>query len=420
MSELSMVSFSASASRVIPGQEITLTCKLKNISGSAINYWAVGIGVNARAFENNTDSNREDYVYVAGGRVTTDKITWKSNATKTFVWTVTIPESASEMFTLYSGRAVPLIIRFTTAYSQNYLASDTYVTALNTVAVLDMYYTPKIDDFHLVRATNGNVDEEGASVLTTIKLSQADGASESAVWNPVCMLHYAPVGTGSEVTEINLTSNIPALLAGIEGSSRVVQGEISPGNDYQFALTFGDAYESAVAINEEIVEAFANFALSETGAGASFGGFPRSTADDPMLESHYRIVPYEGVNGVNRYVAPMTVEENAGVWHDGSRICRVTVDLPAITADTKKEIDLGVKGDTVTRIIDINGAFDAGDGSWMSLMYSADTGVAYQARVVVDNVGSTDQNLSLRIVTGASRTISGGHATIAYTVVKEV
>ena len=287
MSELSMVSFSANASRVIPGQEITLTCKLKNISGSAINYWAVGIGVNARAFEKNTDSNREDYVYVAGGRVTTDKITWKSNATKTFVWTVTIPESASEMFALYSGRAVPLIIRFTTAYSQNYLASDTYVTDLNTVAVLDMYYTPKIDDFHLVRATDGNIDEEGASVLTTIKLSQADGASESAVWNPVCMLHYAPVGTGSEVTEINLTSNIPALLAGIEGSSKVVQGEISPGNDYQFALTFGDDYESAVAINEEIVEAFANFALSETGKGASFGGFPRSTADEPMLESHY-------------------------------------------------------------------------------------------------------------------------------------
>lgn len=289
-----MVSFSASASRVIPGQEITVTCKLKNISGNSIRYWAVGIGVDGRTFGDTEGSFRQDFVYVVGGRVTQDSISWAAGKTKTFVWTVAIPEAASELFSEYSKRAVPLVISFTTAYSQNYLASDTYVTDLDTVAVLDMYYTPKIDDFHLVRATNGNVDEEGASVLTTIKLSQADGASESAVWDPVCMLHYWPVVTGSEVTEINLTSNIPALLAGIEGSSKVVQGEISPGNDYQFALTFGDAYESAVAINEEIVEAFANFALSETGKGASFGGFPRSTADDPMLESHYPGYFYAG------------------------------------------------------------------------------------------------------------------------------
>lgn len=286
MSELSMVSFSASASRVVPGQEITLTCKLKNISGSAINYWAVGIGVNARAFENNTDSNREDYVYVAGGRVTTDKITWKSNATKTFVWTVTIPESASEMFTLYSGRAVPLVIRFTTAYSQNYLYSDTYVTDINAVAVLDKFYTPKIDNFELIRATDGLEDDEGANVLTTIKLSQADGASESAVWNPVCMLRYVPVVTGSEVTQINLTGNIPALLNGVTKSTTIIQGEISPGNEYQFELTFGDGHERFI-FTFNLSDAFANFTLSETGAGASFGGFPRSTLDDPMLESHY-------------------------------------------------------------------------------------------------------------------------------------
>lgn len=293
MSELSMVSFSASASRVIPGQEITLTCKLKNISGSAINYWAVGIGVNARAFENNTDSNREDYVYVAGGRVTTDKITWKSNATKTFVWTVTIPESASEMFTLYSGRAVPLIIRFTTAYSQNYLASDTYVTDLNTVAVLDKFYAPKIDNFVLTRATDGLEDDEGANVLTTIKLSQADGASESAVWNPVCMLHYAPVVTGSEVTQIDLTGNIPALLNGVTKSTAIIQDEISPGNEYQFVLTFGDDYERFI-FTFNLSDAFANFALSEYGEGFSFGGFPKSKPGNPMGESHYPGYFYAG------------------------------------------------------------------------------------------------------------------------------
>ena len=286
MSELSMVSFSASASRVVPGQEITLTCKLKNISGSAINYWAVGIGVNARAFENNTDSNREDYVYVAGGRVTTDKITWKSNATKTFVWTVTIPESASEMFTLYSGRAVPLIIRFTTAYSQNYLYSDTYVTDINTVAVLDKFYSPKIDNFVLTRATDGLEDDEGANVLTTIKLSQADGASESAVWKPVCMLHYAPVVTGSEVTQIDLTGNIPALLNGVTKSTAIIQGEISPGNEYQFVLTFGDGYERFI-FSFNLSDAFANFALSEYGEGFSFGGFPKSKPGNPMAEFHY-------------------------------------------------------------------------------------------------------------------------------------
>lgn len=419
MSELSMVSFSASSSRVIPGQEITVTCKLKNISGNSIRYWAVGIGVDGRTFGDTEGSFRQDFVYVAGGRVTQDSISWAAGKTKTFVWTVAIPETASELFSEYSKRAVPLVISFTTAYSQNYLASDTYVTDLDTVAVLDMYYTPKIDDFHLVRATDGNVDEEGASVLTTIKLSQWLGAYASPTWNPVCKLHYAPIVTGSEVTEIDLTGDIPALLEGITNIAAIVQGEISPGNDYQFILTFGDDYERAVSINEEIVEAFANFAMSETGAGASFGGFPRSTADDPMLESHYRIVPYEGVNGVNRYVAPMTVEENAGVWHDGSRICRVTVDLPAIAADKESIIDLGIPGETATRIISIDGAFDAGDGAWMSLSYSNDSGVAYQMRVAVINVGLSGSNLSLRLVTGASRTIIGGHATIAYTVVKE-
>ena len=418
MSELSMVSFSASSSRVIPGQEITVTCKLKNISGNSIRYWAVGIGVDGRTFGDTEGSFRQDFVYVAGGRVTQDSISWAAGKTKTFVWTVTIPGTASELFSEYSKRAVPLVIAFTTAYNQNYLASDTYVTNLDTVAVLDKFYTPKIDNFELIRATDGLEDDEGANVLTTIKLSQADGASESAVWNPVCMLHYTPVVTDSEVTQINLTGNIPVLLKGVTKSTTIIQGEISPSNEYQFVLTFGDKYERFI-FSFNLSDAFANFALSEIGAGASLGGFPRSTADDPMLESHYRIVPYEGVNGVNRYVAPMTVEENAGVWHDGSRICRVTVDLPAIAADKESIIDLGIPGKTATRIISIDGAFDAGDGSWMSLMYSADTGVAYHARVVVDNVGASGINLSLRIVTGASRTISGGHATIAYTVVKE-
>lgn len=286
MSELSMVSFSASSSRVIPGQEITVTCKLKNISGNSIRYWAVGIGVDGRTFGDTEGSFRQDFVYVAGGRVTQDSISWAAGKTKTFVWTVTIPGTASELFSEYSKRAVPLVIAFTTAYNQNYLASDTYVTNLDTVAVLDKFYTPKIDNFELIRATDGLEDDEGANVLTTIKLSQADGASESAVWNPVCMLHYTPVVPDSEVTQINLTGNIPVLLKGVTKSTTIIQGEISPSNEYQFVLTFEDKYERFI-FSFNLSDAFANFALSEYGEGFSFGGFPKSKPGNPMGESHY-------------------------------------------------------------------------------------------------------------------------------------
>lgn len=395
MSELQMVSFSADAAYVAPGGTITVTCKLKNISGYTIKYMSVFVGT-TNLYDN-----------VVGGFVTLDSVgNWKTGATKTFTWTAEIPSGD------IGERSTPLVIKFRTNTSTATVPSeDTYVS--EAVTLLNSFCTPKIEDFSVVRTP----DDESSAVAVTIKLSQSEAAYNNALWAPACRLVYAANGYGSE-NSIDLTDRIADLLTGVTADTTIVTDEIDPRYDYDFAITFGDNLESAVGYTD-VPNASAPFALSETGEGAAFGMFPTG---NPWLETAYPLVPYNGIAGVNIYMPGVVLNEfvrTAGAWIENGiaiPIHRVTVTFGAMAKDTEQEIDIGIAGSTVDRIVSIDGMFSTDDGSWSSLMYSNDAGVGYHVRTTVINVGSAADNLKLKLVTGASRSISNGHATIAYTV----
>lgn len=421
MNQLQMSSFSADVARVVPGSTITVTCKLKNTSGETIKSMSVGIGLLEKAFPDYT-ANAYVFTYAMGSRMQTESVgSWAAGKSKTFTWTVTLPDSElTALFDKYSTRAMPLVLYFVTANSADERGNDTYVCDVvgNSVTVLNSFCTPTVEKFEVVRTP----DDESSAVAVSIKLAQSANAYSNLAWQPTCTLLYKPEKQ-SVFSPIDLTDMIPALLEGVTGNTDIVTVEISPQYDCDFKIVFEDAYESA-SRSTDVPNAFANFALSETGAGASFGMFPTSTEDKPKLESAYPIIPYAGIAGVNVYMPGVILHdfnEVAGTWIENgttSPIHRVTVTFGAMAKDAEQQIDIGIPGSKVERIVSVDGMFDAGDGAWMSLMYSNDAGVGYHVRTAVINVGTAGSNLKLRLITGVSRTIERGHATIAYIPVK--
>ena len=421
MNQLQMSSFSADAARIVPGSAITVTCKLKNTSGETIKSMSVGVGLMEKAFPDYT-ANAYVFAYAMGSRTLVESVgSWAAGKSKTFTWTVTLPDSElTALFDKYSTRAMPLVLYFITANSANERGNDTYVCDVvgNSVTVLNSFCTPTVEKFEVVRTP----DDESSAVAVSIKLAQSESAYSNSAWKPSCELHYK-LENENDFSSIDLTSMIPTLLEGVTGNTDIVAAEIPTQYDCDFKIIFKDAYESA-SRSTDVPNAFANFALSETGAGASFGMFPTSTAADPetgtpanpLLESAYPIIPYAGVAGVNIYEPNNAVVTTAGRWIDGRPIHRVTVELPALGKNVTKPIELGIPGDSVGAIVSIDGVFDAGDGAWMSLMYSNNTtnNFKYHIRTAVINVGTANSQLTLRLITGEERTIAGGHATITY------
>ena len=279
MSDLQVVSFYADTAYVVPGSTITVTCKLKNISGLTLRRMSVGIGIPGA------------YAYALGGYSSLESIaSWSSGKTRTFTWTVTLPtDKMVAQFVNKNMRQSPLTIEFAISnYSDSsYVpATDTYVA--NSVIALNKFYQPRVEEFRI----NRTPDDEGDKVLVSIKIAQV-ALETGLVWNPTCTLLYKAENEDA-ISEIDLTSRIPELLEGITDSADIVTAEILPQYDCDFEIVFGDDFESASRLTD-VPNAFANFALSETGAGASFGMFPTSTADEPKLESAYPGYLYSGI-----------------------------------------------------------------------------------------------------------------------------
>ena len=409
-----VVSFSANAEKCAPGQPISVTAKIKNVSGAAISMWRAGLGVNERQFTNS--GYMTSYLtYTVGGENWFEEISWKAGVSKTFTWTVTLGKGLSEPFITHGTRAVLLMLCLRTQNSaMDYYTSD--------VVILNKFFNPDVEQIDFIRATDKKPHNEGESLLTTLKLAMVE-PEDGYVFEPSCTLTYWEKGSPDDKTELSLTDKIPALVSGVVRDSDILSGTFLKNSGYWFELEFGDDYES-VRVKDDVSVAFGNFILSETGKGASFGRFPSSTKENPLLESDYPVVPYNGIAGVNIYMPGVILHdfnETAGTWIENgtaSPIHRATITFGAMAKDAEQQIDIGIPGSKVERIVSVDGMFDAGDGAWMSLMYSNDAGVGYHVRTAVINVGTAGSNLKLRLITGASRTIERGHATISYIPVK--
>lgn len=176
-------------------------------------------------------------------------------------------------------------------------ASDNGTTTSDAVAVesfnfLDAYYTPKIEKFIVERTA-----DEANTVKATIKLSHADGLTETQINRLTCELSD---WDGTEYRTLTLHRTMAELFAGVTDDTAVITDTFDTGRDHTLTLVFQDSgYAESVQQIDTVEHAFANLHLSGASTGgACFGGFCKSTENNPMFECYYPAYFYGGIEGI--------------------------------------------------------------------------------------------------------------------------
>lgn len=277
----------------------------------------------------------------------------KKNAVTTFNETILSSFPTAWITKLQTERALQL--RF---LIYDYNSGSLLVNAeVSSFYFVDKIYSPTISAFALERT-----EDEAETVKTTLKLSLADGLTET---QKARMIPKLVDGNGNEVT---LHATLDQLLTGIEetgneaAESRIIQDTYSKEADHYFTLTFGDEYESTSA-SADIDRSFANVHLSgNSDGGVTFGGF--CDRNNPgRFECYYPAYFYGGImqGGVKDY---STDEIDTGVkWVDGKTIYRKVIIIDSPAKGTNQLIDIGASG-TIDKLIRIWGMGISSTGAY--------------------------------------------------------
>lgn len=158
--------------------------------------------------------------------------------------------------------------------------------------IIDARYSPKIDLFEVERTA-----DESESVWASIKLSLADGLTETQIGRMVCEVSIWDYTTNAHTVTLPVSS----LLTGVTRDTTIFTETFAKGSDYLLTMNFYDSSltEYAPEAQTSLSHAFANLHLSgTTTGGACFGGFCQSTEGNPMLESRYPIYAYEPIHAM--------------------------------------------------------------------------------------------------------------------------
>lgn len=211
----------------------------------------------------------------------------------------------------------------------------TAVTITNPVTYMNMRYLPTIAEFSLERATNGLANDEGENVLTTLRLSVADGAITSDM---SLKLYYAKNSTATTSSScIDLSNKIDSLLTGVTDSTSLIANTFSNGSDWNFMLVFGDELETTTA-RFSLARSFANVHMSgcKTG-GICCGGFSSATEGNPKFESYYPIFAYGGLEPIETALCIL-------------KTVRYLQDIPACAAMAPNQLIQKVSADVLEEL----------------------------------------------------------------------
>ena len=309
-----------------PGESWALALRIKNDNSKAI----AGIRVRflVTGSDLGTDAGTVYCGYFLGGEGTFADVSIAAGKSVNVSGFITPPESLEEDFAP-DVRIVPVYVKCTVKYKDGSLWTD-MDALLENVHVLNHRYDPLVRNFMLERAADGQPNDEGEDVLTTLKLSLSDPAKTGFMG---LTLYYEQNAQPTEASpSIDLTARIPELLNGVVDSPDLIFNSFSNGSDWNFLLIFGDEYESS-GVRTGISRAFANLHLSgrKTG-GACFGGFSISTNGDPKLESHYTGYFYKGISGVNIFSEDEVL--TGGRWIDGKPIYTRVIAFRGAASET--------------------------------------------------------------------------------------
>ena len=390
----------AAAVYAFPGENTMLTLKIYNNISKPI----AGIKAQFQVFGNDlgSDAGTVDCGYALGSEDAFAELSIPVAVTKTVAAYLVPPANLTQLFAP-GVRAVPLNLRCTVKYTDGTLFG--METVLENVFVLNYRYVPRIENFSLLRSGGGMESDEGVIPMASLKLSLRDTTMTSFM---NLRLHYAG-GAAATIDSpyIDLTAQIPCLLAGVISDTELIDQTFSNGSNWNFLLVFGDGYESASA-RQSFARAFANLHLSgQPTGGACFGGFSASVYGKPMLESHYEGFFHKGIHGVNNFCEEETL--TGGRWIDDKPIYRRVIALPEASAG-RTSTDSVATIEDLDRLIDFYGLVQRSTGMWYPLSYRAMGNVAVYA---VDVYVKKDGGVVLR--TGTSTALSGGHMVCFYT-----
>lgn len=348
MANFEISNISISGNRLVIGDTVTVAFTLKNTLGSGCTIKQLTFRVYAK--ETGTDNFKIPVIVLAFN----EAVSIANGKSKSFEYTTTIAGADRLIAALNADasiRALPVALDVSAQYTENKVQYG----AAGTFELIDTYImrsrcTPTIDIFELERAINGSPSDEGENVLATLKLGMAD-ANEAP--NMRLALYYFQ---GEELdldSYIDLTGSIGTLLNGVDSSADLITATFSNGFDWNFILTFGDAYE-AVEAPAAIFRAFANLHLSGASTGgACFGGFGTSTEGNPKLESYFPGFFYAGIRGITNYSSGEV--KVGGTYTDGKPIYR-SVIVKDITANTNVTIASDLDIET---LISLEGMLDS-------------------------------------------------------------
>ena len=285
----------------------------------------------------------------------------------------------------------------TTTYTQNVVDDfvNLYGDDYKYFGILDKHYSPSVLDFYTERTA-----DEALTVRSTIKVSIADDLTDTQKAR-ISWVLKDDVGN-----VIPTTATLDELIAGIKDSTAFITDEFGKETHKDIILTFGDAYEYVVAYSD-IDRCFANVHLSgkETG-GACFGGFCKSSAGYPMLESYYPIYAYGGFGYMGQY----STEETATgmLWIDGSMIYRKALEFTSFTKGgwVNKNISASGTIDTVTAVY----GMAKGASSQYPIPYPA-----ADAYMICVNASGGDPVTQVGLYVGASLTLTHAWVIVEYT-----
>lgn len=363
--------FNLSNPRLEPGMEFTATINATN------NAWHAGksIGLWGFAYVSYTDADgaqKRRQVAVLDQQETA--VNWPVGATQTFTIAGVVKPNVKQILDGILETDPAANIRFNDIHwvleVHDREAGGFNSGEADAGILLYKYWQPAIERFNIERSANGLPDDEGVSLLTSIKLGLSERANSAAVG---LALYYSDSGPATEEdTILFMNQYIPSLLEGVEDSPLLIPGEFSNTKDWHFLLLFGDEYEMARA-EFSISRAFANMHLSgKTTGGVAFGGFSKSEEGNPMAEFHYPIHAYEkiyahdGIEGVTNYSTSET--KTGGTWIDGKPIYRYIINTTFVGGGFST--DVGTLPYGVENIIRCNGMTKgASDNSWRPLTF---------------------------------------------------
>lgn len=293
---ISISGFSLLPERLQAGSPFTATITVKNNLGAAALYAYLAADIDMEGLDAGDTGAGRVNLYSSG----VQQISIPNGASKTLTFSGAIREAAWDDLNAISEKYPSAPIRrnaiIWTLHMDNGGFEYSADTIYNAGELLDAFYSPAIEAFRLERCMNGVPNDEGESLLSTIKLTLAERARQDFLSLKLYYSDSSPATADSDY--IDLSSSIPDLIAGITDSADLISQAFGNTANWHFLLVFGDAYESASAAFS-LSRAFANLHLSgATTGGAAFGGFSTSAEGDPKLESHYPAHFYAGAHGI--------------------------------------------------------------------------------------------------------------------------